>query len=93
MFSERIPNLKLIFHFVKFEQPFVSFVLLSLLIKKNLYSGKDIRHIVYISLSLHKMSDLYISQFSLCKSLLSRMAQKLGPHIVQYSPSVTALSL
>lgn len=56
-------------------------------------AGKDIRHIVYISLSLHKMSDLYISQFSLCKSLLSRMAQKLGPHIVQYSPSVTALSL
>ena len=28
-----------------------------------------------------------------CKSLLNRIAQKLGPHIVQYSPSVTALSL
>ena len=48
---------------------------------------------VGFDLALLDISLLDGNGFSLCKSLLSRMAQKLGPHIVQYSPSVTALSL
>lgn len=50
-------------------------------------------HVIILTRDKGCLSENHERYLQELTSLLNRMAQKLGPHIVQYSPSVTALSL
>lgn len=50
-------------------------------------------HVIILTRGKGCLSENHKRYLQELTSLLNRMAQKLGPHIVQYSPSVTALSL